>query len=332
MENGFWSKLKTPILAVAPMYDITDTAFRQVIAACGKPSVFFTEFVSVDGLTNPKSKAKLTKYLLQFNEIERPIVAQIWGIDPKKFYEAAKIITELGFDGIDINMGCPDKAVIKMGAGSALILNPKLAQEIISETKRGACSADGKTVLPVSVKTRLGYTTNIISEWLPYLLEAKPAAITIHGRTMKQMSKVPADWNAIAEAKQIVKDSETLILGNGDIRSLEDAHEKIKICGIDGVMIGRGVLGNPWFFNKEKNESNITQKERFEVLQMHINLFEKYFKNFKNFHMLKKHIKSHISGFDGAKEIRAELMNAKTLDELKSQLENLTPLETFNKK
>lgn len=321
MENGFWGKLKKPILAVAPMYDVTDTAFRQIIVACGKPSVFFTEFVSVDGLLHPKSQKRLIKYFFQFEEIERPIVAQIWGTDPQKFYEAAKIIKNLGFDGIDINMGCPDKAVIKAGAGAFLITVPRFAQDIIEATKEGA----GK--LPVSVKTRLGYDKNIIENWLPCLLEAEPAAITIHGRTMKQMSKAPADWDSIAKAAKMAKETGILILGNGDVKNLDDAYKKTKKYGVDGIMVGRGVLGNPWFFNKDKNELNITQKERFEILQKHINLFEKYFDGLKNFHMLKKHIKSHISGFDGAKEIRSELMNAKSLDELKSRLENFTKID-----
>ncbi len=320
MENGFWSKLKFPILAVAPMYDITDTVFRQIIAQCGKPSVFFTEFISVDGLLHPKSQERLIKYFLQFEEIERPIVAQIWGTDPKKFYEAAKIISKLGFDGIDINMGCPDKAVVKMGAGSALILNPKLAQEIIKATQEGAGSA------PISVKTRLGFKENTIEEWLPFLLETKPAAITIHGRTMKQMSKVPADWDSIAKAKKISAQiaPDTLILGNGDVKTLNDAYEKAKTYGVDGVMIGRGVLGNPWFFNPDKDDSTVSQKEKIAVLKNHLALFEKYFNGLKNFNMLKKHVKSHISGFNGAKEIRSQLMNAHDLNELKNLLKELT--------
>lgn len=312
-------------MALAPMYDITDAAFRQTLISCGRPDVFFTEFVSVDGLTNPKSKEKLIKYLLRFENIERPLVAQIWGLDPAKFYEAAKIIKELDFDGIDINMGCPDKAVTKMGAGSALILTPELAKEIIAETKRGSQSGamDG-TELPVSVKTRLGYTKNTIEEWLPHLLEAKPAAITIHGRTMKEMSKVPAHWDAIGKAAEIAKGSGVLILGNGDVTSLADANEKAEKYKLDGVMIGRAVLGNPWFFNKTKTADSITQKERFEILLKHAELFEKYFTGIRDINMFKKHIKSHVSGFNGAKEIRMHLMNAKTFEELRGLLKPLT--------
>lgn len=332
MENGFWSKLKKPIMALAPMYDITDTVFRQIVARCSnrsaakKPIVFFTEFVSVDGLTNQKSKGKLIKYLLQFNEIERPIVAQIWGTNPQKFFEAAKIIAELGFDGIDINMGCPDKAVIKAGAGAFLITVPRFAQDIIEATKEGAASVADKIALPISIKTRLGYDKNIIEKWLPQLLETKPAAITIHGRTMKQMSKVPADWDSITQAKkiaaQIDKNSNTLILGNGDIKNLDDAYEKIKNYGVDGVMVGRGIFGNPWFFNQNVKIENVPLQDKIKILLDYISLFEKYFKDFKNFNMIKKHIKAYISDFDGAKEIRAKLMNAKTLEELKFELEN----------
>jgi len=297
---------------MAPMLDVTDFVFRQVVCKCGKPDVLFTEFVSIDGLIHKKSKEKLIRRYLKFSEKERPIVAQIWGTDPEKFYESAKIISKLGFDGIDINMGCPDKKVVKSGAGAGLILNPLLAQKIIQAAKKGA----GK--IPVSVKTRIGYNKNIIKKWIPYLLKAEPAVITIHGRTRKEMSKVPACWDAIGEGAEIAKKynsdhkSKILILGNGDISDLKDAYEKVKIYGVDGVMIGRAVLSNPWFFNESKNFTTISLGERLELLKFHIKLFNKCYGKTRSINMIKKYIKGYIFGFKGSKEIRADLMSAKT--------------------
>lgn len=317
MNKGFWEKLQKPIFALAPMYEITDTAFRQLIAKCGKPSVFFTEFVSVDGLCHEKSKNKLIKYLLQFEEIERPIVAQIWGNDPEKFYEAGKTLKSIGFDGIDINMGCPDKAVIKSGSGSALILTPNLAKSIVEKTKQSVGD------LPVSIKTRIGYDKKITKEWISHLLETKPAAITVHGRTMKEMSKVPADWEAIGEAVQLAKGSGTLILGNGDVESFKDTMEKIETYGVDGVMIGRGILKNPWIFNKNINPSEISLDERFKLILEYTKLFEKYFSGIKNFQMVRKNIKSYTSGFPDIKELRIRLMLAKNAEEIEKIINSL---------
>ena len=311
--NNFWGKIKKPILVMAPMLDVTDTVFRQVVCKCGKPDVVFTEFVSVDGLVHKESKEKLIRRYLKFSEKERPIVAQIWGTDPEKFYESAKIISKLGFDGIDINMGCPDKKVVKAGAGAGLILNPLLAQKIIQATKKGA----GK--IPISVKTRIGYDKNITKKWISYILESEPAAITIHGRTKKEMSKVPTHWDAIGEAVKIAKKykkkykSKTLILGNGDINDLKDAYEKAKIYGVDGIMIGRAILSNPWFFNKSKDFATISLKEKLDLLKFHIQLFDKYYGKTKNINMVKKYIRGCISGFERSKELRANLMSAKTL-------------------
>ncbi|MEK7566062.1 MAG: tRNA-dihydrouridine synthase [Patescibacteria group bacterium] len=310
--NNFWEKIRKPILVMAPMLDVTDTVFRQVVCKCGKPDVMFTEFVSVDGLTHKESREKLIRRYLKFSQKERPIVAQIWGTDPEKFYESAKIISKLGFDGIDINMGCPDKKVVKAGAGAELILNPLLAQKIIEATKKGA----GK--IPVSVKTRIGYDKNIIKKWILYLLKAEPAAITIHGRTKKEMSKVPAGWDAIGEGVKIAKKynndhkSKTLILGNGDINDSKDAYEKAKTYGVDGVMIGRAVLSNPWFFNESKDFATISLEERLELLKFHVQLFNKCYGKTRSINMVKKYLKGYISGFKGSKEIRSDLMSAKT--------------------
>ncbi|TSC84720.1 MAG: tRNA-dihydrouridine synthase [Parcubacteria group bacterium Gr01-1014_13] len=284
------------------MANVTDAAFRQVIAKYGKPDVMFTEFVSCDGLVSAGQKKLLVDFM--YTESERPIVAQIFGSKPENFYKTALLIQELGFDGIDINMGCPDRNIEKQGAGACLMKNPKLAQEIIRETKRGA----GK--LPVSVKTRIGYNKNELSQWLPALLEAEPAAITIHARTRKEMSLVPARWDTIAEAVRIRDQygSKTLILGNGDVKDLADAEQKIKATGADGVMIGRGIFGNPWLFDKKIDYAKMPVAEKLRVMVEHTYLFEKVLGEHKNFAIMKKHYKAYVNGFDGAKELRIKLM------------------------
>src|SRR3989338_3729618 len=197
MNHGFWAELQKPIFALAPMADVTDAAFRRIIAKYGKPDVMWTEFVSVDGLCSIGREKLLPDFW--FSEGERPIVAQIFGSDPEHFYKAAQLIQELGFDGIDINMGCPDRGINKQGAGVEHLKNPKLAQKVILETMRGA----GK--LPVSVKTRIGYNSIQISDWLPYLLETEPAALTLHLRTRKEMSDVPAHWEIMPRIVEIIE-------------------------------------------------------------------------------------------------------------------------------
>ncbi len=318
MVTGFWKELKKPIMALAPMADVTDSVFRKIIAKYGKPDVMWTEFVSCDGLCS-KGRDNLLMDL-KFDKSERPIVAQFFGSTPKHFYECACLARELGFNGIDINMGCPQKNVVMQGAGIGLIRTPDLAQEVVSETKRGAGG------LPVSIKTRIGDTKNTVSEWLPRLLETEPAAITIHARTRKEMSKVPARWDVIAEAVSIAKThdlsrSKTLIIGNGDVETLEEAEERVRETGVDGVMIGRGIFGNPWLFNREVKE--ISVMERLRVMIEHTELFEKTFYDkkgerwLKNFDIMKKHYKAYIHGFDGAKELRMVCMKAKNTKEVK---------------
>lgn len=341
MSKNFWKKLKKPIFALAPMADVTDTAFRQIIAKYGKPDVFFTEFVACDGLCSAGRK-KLERNLLEFDKKERPIVAQIFGSNPENFYKTAKIIKELGFDGIDINMGCPQDSVVKQGAGSALIKTPELAKEIIRQTKKGAGD------LPVSVKTRVGFNKNEIETWIPAILEEDPVALTIHGRTRKEMSKVPANWELIKRVREIRDEmkSKTLVLGNGDISNIDEGFERVEQSGVDGVMIGRGIYGNPWLFcglKKVKEEKlklkktflssqeykNVPTKEKLKVVLEHTKLFEKIFgKNVtnkklfggdgraRNLALMKKHFKAYINGFDGAKDLRIKLMEAETADEI----------------
>lgn len=312
MQDNFWKKIaprgtrKQPIMAIAPMSGVTDQAFRLMFSKYGKPDVFWTEFVPVAGFLS-KGKAHCLK-VLKFFPAERPIVAQVFGADPLEFEKAAAIIADLGFDGIDINMGCPDKDVEKKGGGAALIKNPNLAKEIIRATKRGA----GK--IPVSVKTRIGYDKNQISEWIPALFSEDLAALTVHFRTRNELYGVPAKWEL---AKEVVKlrdriAKNTLILGNGDVKSFLDAQKLAKTTRLDGIMIGRGVLGNPWFFSK--HEPSVL--ERLNAIVEHAEIFEKL-NDGKQFETLKKHFHAYAKGFNGARDLRDSLMKVNNARETK---------------
>ncbi|HMO79007.1 MAG TPA: tRNA-dihydrouridine synthase [Candidatus Paceibacterota bacterium] len=317
----FWQKLKKdkdkdkkPIVVLAPMADVTDSAFRKIIAKYGKPDVFWTEFVSADGLVlAPEEGKKKLLEGLKFSKKEHPIVAQLFSSKPENMKKSAKLVQDLGFDGIDINMGCPDRSIEKQGCGAAMIKNPDLAKEIILSAK------DGAPNLPVSVKIRLGYNQDNMEDWLKFLLKTNPSVITIHARTRKEMSKVPAKWHRIKTAVQIRDElkSNTLIFGNGDVTSLQMAYDKFKETNCDGVMIGRGIFGNPWFFSGYTP----TIKEKLIVAVEHAKLFEKEIE-YKNFAVMKKHFKAYIEGFDGAKELRHKLMDTNSAEEV-SEIINL---------
>jgi len=298
---SFWKSLPHPFFMLAPMANVTDAAFRRVICKYGKPDVLYTEFVSADGLCSAGREALLID--LKYSEIEHPIIAQIFSAHPDKIFEAAKLIAELGFDGIDINMGCPDKNVMKQKAGAALIKQPELARELMRAAKAGAPN------LPLSVKTRIGDVKNTLNEWLPVLLEEKPEAIIIHGRTRKEMSKVPARWETIKEAVEIAKGSGVKIIGNGDVVDVTDARNKVKETGCDGVMLGRAIFGNPWLFS----EKIPSIKEKLEVMLEHTYLFEELLGEHKSFHIMRKHYKAYANGFDGAKELRIQLMQTENV-------------------
>lgn len=315
-ERSFWDALPKPFFALAPMADVTDAAFRQMIAkysrhgeAGGGPDVFWTEFVSADGLSSAGRDVLLRD--LAFSEREHPIVAQIFGSHPENMQKTAELIASLGFDGIDINMGCPDKSIEKQGAGAAHIKNPALAQEVIRATMAGAQG------LPVSVKTRVGYNKEILDEWLPKLLETKPAAITVHARTRKELSLVPARWELVARAVEIARGGNTLIIGNGDVRDIADAEEKVRTTGADGVMFGRAIFGSPWLFDRAR-ESAPSLQEKLEIMIEHTHLFEKLLGDIKSFAIMKKHYKAYVHGFDGAKELRVKLMDANNADEIEA--------------
>ena len=297
--NGFWAELKQPILALSPMDDVTDAAFRLLIARCGKPDVMITEFVSVDGLCSA-GREKLLKDL-RYDPSERPVVAQLFGSDPELFRQSAELIAELGFDGIDINMGCPVKAVCNIGAGSSLIKEPHKAQEIIQATIAGAGA------LPVSVKTRIGYGKIQADEWVIQLLQAHPAAITFHLRTKAEMSQVPAHWEEMPRIVDLARGTGVLILGNGDIKSIEQAEQVCAESGCDGVMIGRAIFGNPWLFNRNRRLEDITMDELLETMIVHCHLYDEVFGDDKKFLVMRKHLMAYASGFPGAKELRVSL-------------------------
>lgn len=312
-RNNFWKNLPLPFSVLAPMENVTDFVFREIVAnQLPKPDVLFTEFTNVDALSS--SGYEKTIHRFKFTKSQHPIVAQIWGTNPDNFKNAAKIAYQLGFDGIDINMGCPVKAVIKIGACSALINNQILAKEIIKATK------DGSKKLPVSVKTRIGFNKVQTEEWITFLLEQKIDALTIHGRTAKQMSDVPANWEEISKAVNIKNtiSPDTIIIGNGDITNQNDIMVKHKKYGVDGVMIGRGIFKNPWIF--EKNEKKHSWEDYKDVLIKHLDLYDQEFsdKHKGNYDALKKFFKMYINNFDGSKDLRTKLMSTKNTDEARN--------------
>ncbi|MDP9249586.1 MAG: tRNA-dihydrouridine synthase [bacterium] len=306
MKN-FWHNLKKPIFCLAPMADVTDCAFRQIIQKYGQPDIFWTEFVSADGLAHPVAREKLL-IDFRFSPNEHPIVAQIFGGNPENIKLASELCKKLGFDGIDINMGCPDKSIEKQGAGACMIKNPKLAREIIRAAKEGGGG------LPVSVKTRIGYNKNEIDTWIRELLSEDLAALTVHLRTRKEMSNVPAHWELMQDVVRVRDEmkKDTLILGNGDALDLADAELKVKETGCDGVMLGRAIFGNPWLFAGYTP----TVEEKMKVMIEHTKLFEKLLGEHKNFAIMKKHYKAYVNGFDGAKELRVKLMEAENAAEV----------------
>jgi nifR3 family TIM-barrel protein len=306
---NFWEKLSKPFFVLAPMEDVTDAAFRLLIAKYGKPSVFFTEFTSADGLilAPEKSQPQLRKKLI-FDTSERPIVAQLFTSSPERMEKAAALVQELGFDGIDINMGCPVNEVVNNGCGAALIKNPKLARELMRAAKIGAPN------IPLSVKTRIGYDKDTLEEWLPELLAENPIAVTIHARTRKDMSAVPARWEAVERAVKIrdQKNPTVLILGNGDVKDISDAREKAATTGADGVMLGRAIYGNPWLFSDRAEPP--TREERISALIEHLGLFEKLLGETTNYSVMKKHFKAYISGWENAKDLRIQLMATDSIE------------------
>lgn len=310
---NIWNSLPKPFFILAPMEDVTDSVFRRVFLKSGAPDLFFTEFTSVDGLKSP-GHDKVAQRLL-FHKEEKPLIAQVWGMRPENYLKTAQELREKGFDGIDINMGCPQKTVVKNGACSALIKNRPLAHEIIEATKEGAGD------MPVSVKTRIGFKTIETEDWLGFLLEHNLSALTVHGRTQKEMSKVPAHWDQIRIARELrdKMGKNTKIIGNGDVLTMIDAKKKAKDTGVDGVMIGRGALQNPWVFAGREHEG-VSVTERLGLMRLHLDLFEEEWSGIKSYQLLKKYFKVYLSNFDGAAEMRQECMLTEDYDQARELL------------
>lgn len=301
------------------MADVTDAAYRRLNTEHGKADVMWTEFVSADGLYHTRELKKLSDQEnplmrdLQYSPGEHPIVAQIFSAKPEMIQYASKLAAELGFDGVDINMGCPDKSIEKQGAGAAMMRNPEAVKAIVEAARAGVAEA-GRSDMGVSIKTRIGYNKEEIDTWLRAVLETYPDALTVHLRTRKEMSSVPAHWSLMPRVVALRDEisPQTRILGNGDVRDLADAKAKVEESGADGVMLGRGIFGNPWLF-ADKTEASVD--ERLTALLTLAKYFEEL-RPSKSFHILKKHVKAFVTGFDGAAELRAKLMEAESAAEM----------------
>lgn len=313
-----WKDLSKPLIIQAPMEDVTDTVFRQMLAQYGRPDIFFTEFTNVDGIFSVGQKRVIHR--LKFNpDIERPIIAQIWGHNPENYFEGAKYVKELGFDGIDINMGCPQRDIVGKGLCAALIGNHDHAAKVIQAT------LDGAAGLPVSVKTRIGINTIVTEEWVNFLLDFDLAALTIHGRTVAEKSRVPCHWDEIGKAVQVrnARTSSTVIIGNGDVQSREEALQKAEQYGVDGVMVGRALMEDIQALAPVQQREDFSIADRTKALATHIKLFEKTWASddpadnpSKRVPVVKKYVSMYIKSFDGAKELRNQLMDCTTFEQM----------------
>lgn len=344
-----WQQLEQPIIGLSPMDGVTDHPFRHIVKKYGGPSIMLTEFTSVEGVCHG-AKQLLEDFL--FDESQRPIIAQIYGTTPQFFRETATILCELGFDGIDINMGCPAKNVAHSGAGAALIRTPELAQEIVRQTKAGVQDyLNGKNArdcehivpsiwqeveerhqklpaeyqqrreLPVSVKTRIGYDSKIAEQWITTLLETEPVAITVHGRTLKQQYGGLADWEEIGKAAALAKQTDTLLLGNGDVTNYDQALAKVATYGVNGVLIGRGTFGNPFAFWSDERiraaEASQQLPSIYDIAIEHARLFEEAYKDKEKYSFLpmRKHLGWYVKAIPGAAEIRQKVFRAENADD-----------------
>ena len=363
---SFWKNLPQPIIGLAPMDGVTDATYRFITARHGHPDVTFTEFVAVERLVRGYD---LDLSELRYSELERPVIAQVFGSDPEGFYRAAHVIAELGFDGIDINMGCPAKSIARRGAGAGLIRTPDLARFILRRTQEGIKHwAEGqglreaglpdpviisvrrarkiwfdesetgtpcapRKIIPVSVKTRLGYDRVVIHEWIPQLLSEKPAAISLHGRTLTQRYRGAADWEAIRRAGEIVRGSGTLLLGNGDVRSAEEAVQRIRETQVHGVLLGRATLGNPWIFLARHairravwtggalpSDPTVTVPQRLSLALEHSRLYHTMIGS-RSYRSIRKFLAAYVRGFPNAAAVRNQVGQCNTLTDVESILE-----------
>ena len=314
MKENFWSELPRPFFILAPMEDVTDIVFRHVVSEAARPDVFFTEFTNTESYCHPEGIHSV-RGRLTFSEDEQPMVAHIWGDKPEQFRKMGIGLKEMGFKGIDLNMGCPVANVAKKGKGSGLILRPERAAEIIQATKEGG--------LPVSVKTRLGYyEIDEWKDWLKHVFEQDIANLSIHLRTRREMSKVDAHWELI-EAIKTMRDEiapHTLLTINGDIPDRQKGLELANKYGVDGVMIGRGIFHNPFAFEKEPREH--TSEELLDLFRLHLSLYEKYSnEETQQFKALRRFFKIYIRGIKGASQLRHKLMSTETIDEARELLD-----------
>jgi tRNA-dihydrouridine synthase len=344
----FWNGLPRPVIGLSPMDGVTDAAFRLITARLGKPDVIFTEFTHVhDVCRGPEFLLDSLRY----DEAERPIVAQLYGKDPELFYQAAHVVCELGFNGLDINMGCPSRNVASSGSGAGLIKTPDLAHAIIRAARQGIADwtagqsldaaglkaaraeivhrlnagrksppAAVRSAIPLSVKTRLGYDEVIVERWIEHLLIESPAVISLHGRTLQQMYRGEADWAAIGRAAQLVRGTDTLLFGNGDVQSLSDVVRRVGATGVDGVLVGRAALGAPWFFREKEEARRRAQTaeawedapwtpslaDRFEILLAHARQFDAD-QGRDQFRRMRKHLGWYCKGFPYAAALRARM-------------------------
>ena len=315
MKENFWRDLPRPFFILAPMEDVTDIVFRHIVSEAGRPDVFFTEFTNTESYCHPDGKQSV-RGRLTFSEDEQPMVAHIWGDKPENFRQMSIGMAEMGFKGIDLNMGCPVDNVAKKGKGSGLILRPETAAEIIQAAKAGG--------LPVSVKTRLGYyEIDEWRDWLRHVFEQDIANLSIHLRTRKEMSKVDAHWELISAIKELRDEiaPDTLLTINGDIPDRQTGLELAEKYGVDGIMIGRGIFHNPFAFEKEPREH--TSEELLDLLRLHLSLFDKYSRDEpKQFKPLRRFFKIYVKGFRGASELRHQLMETHTTDEVRALLDS----------
>jgi len=324
-KDNYWKNINDSIWALAPMEDVTDTVFREVVLRLSKPGhlhLLFSEFLSTDGFCHPVGKEKVIhRFKINPEELELArkmnvkLVAQIWGTDPEKFYKTAKYIAEeTAFDGIDINMGCPMKNIIKKGACSALINTPDLAREIISATYEASD-------LPLSVKTRVGFKSVVTESWISTLLQSEIDALIVHGRIQKMMSEGEADWNEIGKAVQLRNqiNPNIKLLGNGDVMSIAESVEKVKEFGVDGVMVGRGIFHNPWLYNPGFEPG---MEERLEALRLHSTVYANTWTGEKPWAILKRFFKIYTNSFKGAAHLRAQLMETHGLEEVEEVIAN----------
>ncbi|BFL78714.1 tRNA-dihydrouridine synthase [Staphylococcus hominis] len=315
MKENFWNELPRPFFILAPMEDVTDIVFRHVVSEAARPDVFFTEFTNTESFCHPEGIHSV-RGRLTFSEDEQPMVAHIWGDKPEQFKEMSFGLADMGFKGIDLNMGCPVANVAKKGKGSGLILRPERAAEIIQAAKAGG--------LPVSVKTRLGYyNIEEWKEWLRHVFKQDIANLSIHLRTRKEMSKVDAHWELIEAIKKMRDEvaPQTLLTINGDIPDRQKGMELATKYGIDGVMIGRGIFYNPFAFEKDPREH--TSKELLDLFRLHLELFEKYSnEETQQFKSLRRFFKIYVRGIRGASELRHQLMSTETVDEARALLDD----------